>query len=232
MRVMFQRGIENSHYYSLETEHYMLLILDIDVIAVLITSSLVLTSLSGYYGFVCFQLQLIFSRLETSTENVKKNCNYGQIIYNYLELIRIVKSLDDCLNYPAFVIVLSGLLGLFYTNYDLVFVPKSGCLHYFSITLGEIYFFTLFVMIMLSASAVNSSSAAAKEAVMSLPGKVPEHYNELKVVVRGECMRDVSLTLWKTYKIDRSLLISALGTLLTYGILVATLGAMNGSRSN
>ncbi|GFX53055.1 uncharacterized protein TNCV_1655141 [Trichonephila clavipes] len=191
---MFQYGIENSHYYSSGTEHYLIFIVDIAVIAVLMTSSLVFTSLSGYYGLVCFQLQYLFNKLEARIENLKNIHNCSQVIYIYQELNRIMKSLDDCLNYPAFVIVLSSLLGLFYTNCDLLFVPKEGYLVYVCIALGEIYFSVLFVMVILSASLVNSSSATAKEGVLSLPGKIPQHYNELKMVVRSECMRDVSLT--------------------------------------
>ncbi|GFQ88519.1 uncharacterized protein TNCT_554341 [Trichonephila clavata] len=226
MRVTFQYEIKNLHYSFSETDYYLMLIVDIDVIAVLMTSSLVLTSLSGYYGFACVQIQYLFNKLETRIENLKNIHNCGQVIYIYQELIRIMKSLDESLSYPAFVIVLSGLLGLFYTNCDLLFVPKEGYLVYICITLGEIYFSVLFVMVILSASAVNNSSATTKERILSLPGKIPRHYNELKMVVRSECMRDVSLTLWKIYKIDRSLLISAMGSLLTYGILVATLGAI------
>nr|GBN99162.1 hypothetical protein AVEN_109244-1 [Araneus ventricosus] len=33
-----------------------------------------------------------------------------------------------------------------------------------------------------------------------------------------------SLTIWKIYKLDRSLIISSFGTLLTFGILLGTLG--------
>ncbi|GFX53051.1 hypothetical protein TNCV_1655101 [Trichonephila clavipes] len=63
----------------------------------------------------------------------------------------------------------------------------------------------------------------AKEAVLSLPGKIPKYYKELQIIIMSECMKDVSLTLWKTYKIERSTLTSASGTLITYGILLVTL---------
>ncbi|GFX53056.1 hypothetical protein TNCV_1655151 [Trichonephila clavipes] len=79
-------------------------------------------------------------------------------------------------------------------------------------------------MLILPASAANSAFIAAKEAVQSLPWKIPQYHTKLKVIIRSECMADISLTLWKTYKIKRSLIFSALGTLVTYGMLLATLG--------
>ncbi|GFY49325.1 uncharacterized protein TNIN_373671 [Trichonephila inaurata madagascariensis] len=134
-----------------------------------------------------------------------------------------MKSLDQSLSFSVFIIVLSGMSGLFFINFAIAFIPKEGYLHYLSDAVGEIYFLALIGMVILPAARVNSSSMAEKEAVLSLPGKIPKHYKELKIMVTSECMKDVSLTLWKTYKIERSILISASGTLITYGILLATL---------
>ncbi|GFX63653.1 uncharacterized protein TNCV_2824391 [Trichonephila clavipes] len=136
------------------------------------------------------------------------------------ELKNIMKSLEDYLCFSEFVIVLSALLRLFFINYELIFV-SGDYLHAF---FGEILFIASVCMIILPASAANIAFSLAKEAVQSLPWKISQYYTNLKVIIRSECSRDVSLTLWKVYKIKRSLILSAMGTLATYGMLLATQG--------
>ncbi|GFX70503.1 hypothetical protein TNCV_4474371 [Trichonephila clavipes] len=82
-------------------------------------------------------------------------------------------------------------------------------------------------MLIISASSANEAVGVAKEAVMSLPGKIPQYYNELKVILSKDCKQNVCLTLWKIYKIDRSLIISVIGVVMSYGFLIATLGTVN-----
>ncbi|GBN42939.1 hypothetical protein AVEN_116640-1 [Araneus ventricosus] len=79
-------------------------------------------------------------------------------------------------------------------------------------------------MIVSSASAANKAALIARDIVISLPGWFPESYQELKLLIRQKYKKKVSLTLWKLYKIDNSLLISALGTLVTYGFLMGSVG--------
>ncbi|GFT34802.1 uncharacterized protein TNCV_3241271 [Trichonephila clavipes] len=131
-----------------------------------------------------------------------------------------MESLEDYLSFSAFVIVLSSLLGLFFINYELIFV-SGDYLHAF---FGEIWFIASFCMIILPASAANIAFSSAKEAVQSLSWKIPQYYTNLKVIIRSDCTKHVSLTLWKVYKIKRSLIFSAMGTLATYGMLLATQG--------
>ncbi|GFV29882.1 uncharacterized protein TNCV_2083471 [Trichonephila clavipes] len=143
------------------------------------------------------------------------------IIHTYVELTTLMKSLDDYLSFSAFVIVLSSLAGLFYVNFGIHFNRVGDVLHFI---VAEIWFSILVCMIILSASAANRASLTAKEAIYSLPGRIPRYYYELEMIIRSECIQDVSLTLWKIYKIDRSLILSALGTLITYGMLLVTIG--------
>ncbi|GFY62232.1 hypothetical protein TNIN_263441 [Trichonephila inaurata madagascariensis] len=116
--------------------------------------------------------------------------------------------------------MISALLGLFFINFQLIFV-SGDYLHAF---FGEIWFIASVCMIILPASAANIAFSSAKEAIQSLPWKIPQYFINLKVIIRSECTKDVSLTLWKVYKIKRSLIFSAMGTLATYGMLLATQG--------
>ncbi|GFQ96647.1 hypothetical protein TNCT_143441 [Trichonephila clavata] len=89
---------------------------------------------------------------------------------------------------------------------------------------AELFHCSIIGMVIISAADANTAADVAKEAVMSLPGKIPQYYNELKIILRKDCKQNVCLTLWKMYKIDKSLIIYVLGVLMNYGILIATLG--------
>ncbi|GFS33335.1 hypothetical protein NPIL_428291 [Nephila pilipes] len=108
----------------------------------------------------------------------------------------------------------------------MIFLPIGGYGHYLASVFGEIYFSTLFVVVIGPASAVNESLLSAKKVLISLSRNFPQHFKELTMIIGSECFNDAALTLWKVYKIDRSLTISAMGTLMTYGILIATLDTM------
>ncbi|GFY38934.1 uncharacterized protein TNIN_41331 [Trichonephila inaurata madagascariensis] len=133
-----------------------------------------------------------------------------------------MKYLDDYLSFSAFVVVLSAMFGLFFINFNIIFL-SDDYLHAF---FGEIGILVPVCMVILSASAANQAFFTAKEALQSLPWKIPQYRDKLKEMIRSECMRSVSLTLWKIYKIERSLIFSAMGTLVTYGMLMATLGGI------
>ncbi|GFR13603.1 uncharacterized protein TNCT_498761 [Trichonephila clavata] len=92
---------------------------------------------------------------------------------------------------------------------------------------GEMFESLIFGMVIISASSANRAIYVAKEAVLSLPGRIPQYYNELKVILRKDCKQNVCLTLWKIYKIDISLIISAVGVLMSYGFLIATFGTIS-----
>ncbi|GFY37601.1 uncharacterized protein TNIN_265121 [Trichonephila inaurata madagascariensis] len=119
------------------------------------------------------------------------------------------------------------MTGLFFLSYNVLFLTKHGYAHYLSCMAGEIFQCSIIGMVILSASSANRAADVVKEAVMSLPGRIPEYHNELKVILRKEYKQNVCLTLWKLYKIDRSLILSALGVLMNYGFLIATLGTVS-----
>ncbi|GFT33495.1 uncharacterized protein NPIL_668881 [Nephila pilipes] len=127
----------------------------------------------------------------------------------------------------AFVIVVSSMTGMFYMGYNMIFIPKDGYVDYLCYISGGLFHFSIMGIIIVSASAANKASELAKETVMSLPGIFPKCYNELKAILRKDCKQQVCLTLWNIYKIDRSLIITAMGVLINYGILLATLGTVS-----
>ncbi|GIY53296.1 hypothetical protein CEXT_670951 [Caerostris extrusa] len=89
-----------------------------------------------------------------------------------------------------------------------------------------IYTFFLTLIIILIASSVNKSAELANDAILCLVERFPQRYNELNFYTHLQMKQKPSLTLWDIYKIDKSLLISVLGTLVTYGTLVGTIGSV------
>ncbi|GIY08989.1 uncharacterized protein CEXT_352021 [Caerostris extrusa] len=148
----------------------------------------------------------------------------------YHELKQVIELMDDFLSYPAFVTVISILASLFWAGYTMVFFHNDDYASIACLSLVIVLFSSYLFMIMLPASSVNESSAVAKEAIFSLPGYIPRHYKALKACVRKRFrQREPTLTLWRIYRIDKPLLISTIGTLVTYGFLVGTLGSVQSS---
>ncbi|GFQ69356.1 uncharacterized protein TNCT_360141 [Trichonephila clavata] len=219
---MYRSLIENSAHNFPKLKQFIMLIPEVSVISIPTVVALVFIPLTGYYGFVCFYVKFLFNRIEEKIGHLSKDCPYVLLIQSYLELISIIKSLDDYLSFSAFVVVLSAMFGLFFINFNIIFL-SDGYLHAF---FGETGIFVPVCLVILSASAANQAFFTAKEALQSLPWKIPQYRDKLKEMIRSECMRSASLTLWKVYKIERSLIFSAMGTLVTYGMLLATLGGM------
>ncbi|GIY38495.1 hypothetical protein CDAR_39291 [Caerostris darwini] len=96
-------------------------------------------------------------------------------------------------------------------------------------SMGFMQYFVLLMMILPSAAAANQAATTAREIALSLPGCFPKRYSTIKLLVCRSFMPNTSLTLWNIYRIDKSLLISAIGTLITYGILLGTLGSVQSS---
>ncbi|GFQ80651.1 uncharacterized protein TNCT_728531 [Trichonephila clavata] len=224
---VFKKHIMLSQYASQEVKQFFIFVPEILMITTPLLSALLFISLTGYYGFVCFYAKFLFNRIEEKIKDLRKDCSCMSIIHTYVELTTVLESLDEFFSFSAFIIVLSSLAGLFYVNFGIHLNCVADVLHFLA---AEIWFSIFVCMVILPASTANSALLDAKEAIYSLPGKVPQHYYDLEVLIRSDCMRDVSLTLWKIYKIDQSLILSALGTLMTYGMLLATMG--NAVKSN
>ncbi|GIX93765.1 uncharacterized protein CDAR_606331 [Caerostris darwini] len=97
---------------------------------------------------------------------------------------------------------------------------------------GTIYFLVLTLIVILIASSVNKSAELARDAIRCFAERFPLHYNKLNFYSHLQMKQKPSLTLWDIYKIDKSLLISVLGTLITYGCLVGTVGSVQKLKNN
>ncbi|GFY67259.1 uncharacterized protein TNIN_439281 [Trichonephila inaurata madagascariensis] len=80
------------------------------------------------------------------------------------------------------------------------------------------------LQVMTSASTTNELARKVKTIVNSMVYQISPKNGKLNCILRNRCAQDYNLTLWKIYVINKALIISSFGTLLTYGMLVGTLG--------
>ncbi|GFY40878.1 uncharacterized protein TNIN_17881 [Trichonephila inaurata madagascariensis] len=113
--------------------------------------------------------------------------------------------------------------GIFAFGYAFVFMPPDDYIVYLMVMYGIIQNFLYLLLSMLPAAGCNRASNMARNTITSLPGWFPQQYKLLKMLVCQRYKNAFVLTLWKMYIIDEPLLMSALGTLVTYGFLVANI---------
>ncbi|KAF8797095.1 hypothetical protein HNY73_001399 [Argiope bruennichi] len=184
----------------------------------------VLVIFTAFYSFTSIYMYLLYDRLNSLLRHVKDLKECRRLILAYEGIVNVMTTLDDQLSYSAFITVLSSMAGIFRASFVLIFERKISNMTAIYYSSAGLLYLAVFLSATLSASAATREGGIARDLMESLPGKFPTHYKELKVILRKYYRREVSLTLWKMYAIERSILISASGTLVTYGILIATLG--------
>ncbi|GFT03778.1 uncharacterized protein NPIL_644951 [Nephila pilipes] len=189
--------------------------------------------LTTYFYIVCTCLKVLYLELVTQFPVFIAKDDYQTMIQVYQEITEVMIYFQDFFSYPAFINVLSSMAGLFWGSYSIVFQSQKDYIISVFLLGVVLNYFALLLAIMMPASAVNKAAKVAKNTVLSTPGWFPQHYGKLKMFI---CKRfkhqELALTLGKVYKIDTSLIISTLGTLISYGILVGTLGTVQKSSHN
>ncbi|GIY67926.1 uncharacterized protein CDAR_619921 [Caerostris darwini] len=187
------------------------------------------TILPGYYFFVCCCMKQFFLRFERKSKVLIANDDYQRILEIYKEMNETMIKMEDFLNLPIFVTVINTLVTLFWYGFSFVFVINGNSVLGIFFSVGFMQYFVLLLMILPSAAAANQAAATAREIVLSLPGWFPKRYSIIKLHVCRSFKPKTALTLWNIYRIDKSMLISAIGTLISYGILLGTLGSVQSS---
>ncbi|GBM03302.1 hypothetical protein AVEN_142582-1 [Araneus ventricosus] len=189
-----------------------------------ITACTFLAVFTVFYCLVCIFLRKLFVELLHQIKTDHSINDFRRYLYVFRLISRIMKDMENFFSFSVFVMLLITMIGLFRAGYRLAFDPKTFQEKFLYLLFSGIYNMLLQVMIMISASIANEE---AEKVVESLPGLIPKHENDLKLEFKNEFQQHKSLSLWKIYTFDRSLLITSLGTLLTYGVLIGTLGRGN-----
>ncbi|GFU06027.1 uncharacterized protein NPIL_164511 [Nephila pilipes] len=189
----------------------------------------IFSTLTGYYCFVSWCGKLFYSDLLIESKTYIMQQNYQIILQIYQEISHSMNFADEFLSYPAFILVLSSMSGLFSFTYMFILISEKDWANYVFIFGLIVYNFIILLMVILPAAAANHMATLANDLITSLPGWFPERYLELNVCICQKFKTKVSLTLWNIYKIENSLLLSALGTLVTYGCLIGNIRISQGS---
>ncbi|GFU69049.1 uncharacterized protein TNCV_4457761 [Trichonephila clavipes] len=139
-------------------------------------------------------------------------------------VMRCMRSTNQHLSLLAFLAVIFTMTGLFSGGYKMAFHPNSTEAYFLSLFFSVIFYLSAQLMIMLSASVTNELANKVKCIVKCLPYRNAIQDPKRKFKFKKYLNQDNSLTLWKVYVMDWSLIITSIGTLLTYGILIGTLG--------
>ncbi|GIY67916.1 hypothetical protein CDAR_619831 [Caerostris darwini] len=185
--------------------------------------------LPGYYCFACNCMKQFFLRFEMKSKVLIARHDYQRILEIYKEMNETMIMMDDLLSLPILVSVINILATLFWFGYSFAFLPNDNkMLGIFTVT-GFVQYFVLLMMTLPPAAAANQAAATAREIVLSLPGWFPKRHSIIKSLVCRRFQPKTALTLGKMYRIDKSMLISAIATLISYGIVLGTLGSVQSS---
>ncbi|GFU61617.1 uncharacterized protein NPIL_621821 [Nephila pilipes] len=225
--------IRNLPYIPEEFKGFSVFLLDVWFGSSVILHGSIWISFIGYYSFVCHFMKLILNEFASYSQMLIKRMEYRAILEVYHEITQVIIFADNVLSFSALANLISVMAGLFWAGYSLVFFTNEDYLSYLRYLAGVVHVLAFLLMLMLPATAANVAAKVAKGIVLTLPGSFPEEYKKLKMYVQKNFKhQDLEFTLWKIYTIDKSLLISEIGTVITYGILVGTLGSVQNSHDN
>ncbi|GFR11989.1 uncharacterized protein TNCT_695811 [Trichonephila clavata] len=175
-----------------------------------------------YYSLVCRVIRLLFDHLLDETRRQGLQKDYGNLLDNYKKITKSMRKVNKELSFPTFVAIIMSMTGLFWGGYRLAFRKYFG--HGYSVTLlcSVCCYLSFQLLIIISASMTNEIAKRAKITLRCLKYKIPPDLRETKF--EEVLVKENNLTLWNIYVLDSSLLISSFGTLLTFGILIGSLG--------
>ncbi|GFT01302.1 uncharacterized protein NPIL_572191 [Nephila pilipes] len=179
-------------------------------------------SFAGYYCYVCICIKICFAKFVLKSKTLISQCDYKKILGIHDEISQAMALANKFLSYPAFVTVLCNMFGLFFIIYNFVFYPSDDIEACLLLIYGIIQNVTALLLMLIPAAGCNRASNVARNTIKSLPGFLPQYRKILKMYIQRHS-EIISLTLWNIYVIDESLVISAFGTLLTYGFFIGSI---------
>ncbi|GBM00157.1 hypothetical protein AVEN_176399-1 [Araneus ventricosus] len=142
-------------------------------------------------------------------------------LYVYRDVAKILDSMDEIFSLPALSSVLIAMTAEFRVGYILAFSKEISPASYYYFLLTGIHFLSIQLLIMFPGSIVNEKARCVSHFLLY---RIPRNEEDLKCEFKKDLKQEKYLTLWKIYPLSRSLIIASLGTVVTYGILIGTLG--------
>ncbi|GFR11984.1 uncharacterized protein TNCT_695781 [Trichonephila clavata] len=211
--------------YSMNSSiYYCNLFLGIVLTFASIVPCIVLSLFTLYYILTCCYIRVL---LEHVLERIKDDFileDMGRLLVEYEDIAICMRSMDEHLSLPAFLAVFFTMTGLFWGGYRIAFNSGTSKNYLLSLITPLIFYLSVQLLIMVSASVTNELANKVKQAMKCLPFQNANQDPNRIFKFKKDLNHNDSLTLWNIYVMDRSLVITSIGTLLTYGILIGTLG--------
>ncbi|GFS33345.1 uncharacterized protein NPIL_428341 [Nephila pilipes] len=160
------------------------------------------------------------------------NCNvqsedFKDLIFIYSDIVKYLNNMDKNWSPLVFISVITAMTRVFRGSYFLTFDSNITQARFSTLLVFTCISLWHMLLILVSASITNELSCKTKNLFLRLKHRITSPNEEIKRHLK-ECLTPENrLTLWNIYVVDKSLIISSFGTLLTYGILLGTLGKTN-----
>ncbi|GIY03045.1 uncharacterized protein CDAR_511461 [Caerostris darwini] len=221
-----QHKLQNSEFIPAHLKEHSVTIMYCSFALITLIGHFFFTTLPEYYCFVCCCMKQFFLHFVWKSKVLIVRQDYQRILEIYKEMNEAMIMMDNFLSLPIMISVVNILTSLFWYGYSFAFPPNANNVTGILFYMGFVQYFLLLLITLIPAAAANQAAATARDFVLSLSGWFPKRYSVIKVHVCRKFMRKTALALWKIYRIDNSLLLSAIGSLISYGILVGTLGSV------
>ncbi|GFU13153.1 uncharacterized protein NPIL_357541 [Nephila pilipes] len=190
----------------------------------LIITKVVLTLFVIYYSFICRYIQILLRYLLDQLKDKFIVEDFEKFVHIHENTLKIISDMNEHFSFLSFVAVIMSIVGLFWSGYRLAFNADMTPMYLISLIYYAVFYLTHQLLIMISAAKVNEEADKATAAAQCLPYRISNRHQEIKFTLKGSFVQNNRLTLWNIYVLDRSLIINCFGALLTYGILLGTLG--------
>ncbi|GBL97571.1 hypothetical protein AVEN_163016-1 [Araneus ventricosus] len=176
-------------------------------------------------------MKKIWSEFVLKSQSLVGNLENQSILNIYEEATDVMAFADNFLSYYAFIFIMVSMYGLFWFTYIFAISISEDYYSYIFIVFGMAYHMLVLLSVILPAAAVNEAAEMSKSNILFMKSWIPKFCRDSKIYLRQKLRPKVEMTLWKIYKVDKSFLISLFGTLLTYGMLLGTLGSVRNQKN-
>ncbi|GFT30225.1 uncharacterized protein TNCV_3466821 [Trichonephila clavipes] len=185
----------------------------------------IISVLAMFYGFTCKCIRDLTRCLLYQQNKNSSSEEIEPLISLHVDIMKCINYMDYNFSYFAFATVFISMMGTFWAGYRLVFYKALTAEYFFFKLCLIIINISTQLLIMLSASFTNEITEEATRRIQCLLCRIPTAKREIKCNLKDDLTQPNSLTLWKIYVMDRSLIISSYASLLTFGILLGALGS-------
>ncbi|GFT75098.1 uncharacterized protein NPIL_307601 [Nephila pilipes] len=225
-REYIRYDIHHTTSVSEKLKHHFIFIIDIFWVSVVMAHVMIGTFI-GYYSYVCICIKSCVDKFVLISETLISQCDYQSLLSFHEDISQVMALANEFLPYPVFINVLCNMGALFAFSYIVTFYPPDDRMVYFMEGHRIIHSLMSLFLLMIPAAGCNRALNLLQLTIKYLPGWFPQHRKALKMHIRRRLNKTFPLTLWNIYVIDEPLLISAFGTLLTYGFLLGNIKIPN-----